>query len=127
MITRRTALGCLATTLALPKLAFAQSLDRSGTFEGKSRHITTGTATLVVRDGMAEVQLGDDFTFDGAPDPKVALGRDGYDPATLMGKLSSDTGPSSYAVPASIDASQYNEVWIWCERFNVPLGLAKLN
>ena len=27
---------------------------------------------------------------------------------------------------AGINPDDYNEVWIWCERFNVPLGVAKL-
>ncbi|MEM9792879.1 MAG: DM13 domain-containing protein, partial [Pseudomonadota bacterium] len=37
-----------------------------------------------------------------------------------------NTGRSQYEIPSSIDVSAYNEVWIWCERFNVPLGVAKL-
>ncbi|MEM6467072.1 MAG: DM13 domain-containing protein [Pseudomonadota bacterium] len=125
MVSRRMILAGLAAT-ALPKLAFAQASTRSGMFEGRSQHITKGTARLVIQDGVAEVHLSADFTFDGAPDPKVALGRDGYDPASLMGKLKSLNGASSYTVPASLDATGYNEVWIWCERFNVPLGVAKL-
>ena len=73
------------------------------------------------------MNLLDDFTFDGAPDPKVALGKDGYDAKTLMTALASDSGASSYEIPAGIDAADYNEVWIWCEQYNVPLGVAKLN
>jgi len=125
MVSRRMILAGLAAT-ALPKVAFAQTTTRTGKFEGRSQHITTGTARLVIQDGMAEVHLSAEFTFDGAPDPKVALGRDGYDPASLMGKLKSLKGASRYTVPASLDATGYNEVWIWCERFNVPLGVAKL-
>lgn len=31
------------------------------------------------------IELGADFEFDGAPDPKVAFGKDGrHDPATLI-------------------------------------------
>ena len=117
------ALSAPIAALGLP--AFAQS-KRSGSFEGKSRHVTTGTATIEkTSDGYA-VRLGPDFTFDGAPDPKVALGADGYDPSTLMGLLRSNSGEQVYPVPAGIDASSYNEVWIWCERFNVPLGVAKV-
>lgn len=95
---------------------------RLGKFKGKSNHVTTGTAEIAGN----QVNLLGDFTFDGAPDPKVALGKDGYDKKTLMGLLKSNKGASSYAIPAGIDASEYNEVWIWCEKFNVPLGVAKL-
>ena len=119
---RRIFLATVAAVAAAPA-AFAGGHGRLGKFEGASDHVTTGTAE--VADG--KVNLLGDFTFDGAPDPKVALGRNGYDASTLMGNLKSNTGAQSYTIPAGIDASQYNEVWIWCERFNVPLGVARLN
>ena len=118
---RRSFLVAALATSAMP--AFAGGHGRVGTFSGLSNHITTGTAEIA----GAKINLLDDFTFDGAPDPKVALGKDGtYDPNTLMGLLKSNTGASSYDVPAGIDAADYNEVWIWCEQFNVPLGVAKI-
>lgn len=111
-------------SLAAAAPAFAGGHGRLGNFRGLSNHVTTGTAEIAA-DG---VQLLADFTFDGAPDPKVALGRDGvYDPATLMGPLQSNTGASRYALPAGINPDNYNEVWIWCERFNVPLGVASVS
>ena len=130
MTSRRTFIaGAAALIPALAAVtapaAFAQS-SRAGTFTGKSRHVTTGTGAIVEQDGKTYVVLGDDFTFDGAPDPKVALGNDGYDKSTLMGLLKANSGKQQFQVPAGIDASQYNEIWIWCEKFNVPLGLAKL-
>ncbi|WP_299139836.1 DM13 domain-containing protein [uncultured Tateyamaria sp.] len=115
-----TAVG-LATLPATSLLAGGHG--RLGKFKGASNHITTGTAEVAGN----KVNLLGDFTFDGAPDPKVALGKDGYDKDTLMGLLKSNNGASSYEIPAGIDASEYNEVWIWCEKFNVPLGVAKLN
>lgn len=102
---------------------FAGGHGRTGKFKGTNNHKTTGTAEVVGN----QVNLLGDFTFDGAPDPKVALGKNGYDSKTLMGLLKSNNGASSYAIPAGIDASEYNEVWIWCEKFNVSLGVAKLN
>lgn len=122
---RRSFLGLGAAGFAslVTMRAQAGGHGRLGTFEGASNHVTTGTAELA----GDQVNLLADFTFDGAPDPKVALGKDGYDASTLMGPLTSNTGASSYQVPAGIDTSEYNEVWIWCERFNVPLGVAKLN
>ena len=122
---RRSFLTLAATGLViLPTTRLiAGGHGRTGTFEGASDHVTTGTAEIA--DG--QVNLLDDFTFDGAPDPKVALGNDGYDASTLMGALTSDTGASSYTIPDGIDPAQYNEVWIWCEQFNVPLGVATLN
>lgn len=127
MTTRRTFLrtaigfGVASTVTSLP--AFAAGHGRTGTFTGASGHVTTGGAEI---DGNT-INLLADFQFDGAPDPKVALGNNGYDPATLLEPLRSNSGAQSYEVPASIDTSQYNEVWIWCEQYSVPLGVAKIN
>ena len=107
--------------------ALAGGHGRVGSFTGASNHVTKGRAEVVVKDGKAQVVLLDDFWFDGAPDPKVALGNNGYDKSTLMGPLQKNAGKQAYAVPAGVEAARYNEVWIWCEKFNVPLGVAKLN
>lgn len=122
---RRPALAAFACVIALAAPLAAQQ-SRSGAFTGQSRHETSGTGEIVIADGAATVRLAEDFAFDGAPDPKVALGRDGYDPSTILGPLRSNGGAQEYAVPDSIDASAYNEIWIWCERFDVPLGVARL-
>ena len=97
-----------------------------GSFTGASDHITTGTGSVFLTDAGWVVSLGSDFTFDGAPDPKVAFGNDGYDSNAILGKLESDTGAQTYVIPASLDVGDYNEIWIWCEQFDVPLGVAKL-
>ena len=124
MIRRRTLLKTAIASLSLaPVAALAGGHGRLGSFVGKSNHVTTGTAEIAGN----TITLLDDFTFDGAPDPKVALGNNGYDESTLLAPLQSNKGKQSYTVPASIDTSKYNEVWIWCEKFNVPLGVAKIN
>ena len=120
-----TALAALPAGAALvPDIALAGGHGRVGTFTGNARYGVGGRGELT----DTQVILLDDFRFGSAPDPKIALGRDGrYDPSTLMGLLKSNAGRSTYALPAGIDASRYNEIWIWCERFNVPLASAKLN
>ncbi len=130
MHTRRAFLRTAALALpviTLASAALSATATRSGTFVGKSRHTTTGSVRIVENGGTFSVQLGDDFTFDGAPDPKVALGRNGYDPNTLLAPLAKNTGAQTYEIPSSIDVASYNEVWIWCEKFSVPLGLATLS
>ena len=50
----------------------------SGTFIGQGDHETAGLATIEREEaGNSFVVLGDDFKLDGAPDPKVGLGKDG--------------------------------------------------
>ena len=123
MLTRRTLLMTAPALLTLPTVLRAGGHGRLGTFTGESDHVTSGGVEVTGN----TINLLDDFFFDGAPDPQVALGHDGYDASTLMGLLQSNTGAQSYEIPAGINADDYNEVWIWCVRFNVPLGVAHLN
>ena len=123
MTTRRNLLRAAAAFALLPALAKAGGHGRLGSLTGKSNHVASGTAEIAGN----TVTLLDDFQFDGAPDPKIALGRDGYDANTLLEPLKANSGKQSYAFPPEIDTSQYNEVWIWCEQYNVPLAVAKIN
>ncbi|MEX0370597.1 MAG: DM13 domain-containing protein [Tateyamaria sp.] len=101
----------------------------TGTFTGASDHITTGSVELIKNsDGSHTIVLGADFSLDGAPDPRVGLGKNGYyDGNTDSGVLGNLSGAQSFVVPAGIDVATFNEVYIWCEKFSVPLGVAKLN
>ena len=100
---------------------------KTGEFSGANDHITTGQVSIVQTDEGYAVVLGSDFSLDGAPDPKVGLGKNGkFDSNTLLGKLVSNNGQSTYLIPASIDVNNFNEVYIWCEQFSVSLGSAKI-
>ncbi|MEM9762380.1 MAG: DM13 domain-containing protein [Pseudomonadota bacterium] len=126
---RRLTTTAIATAFAAPMLlsipAFAGD---AGTFTGASNHITTGGVSIVETSAGKVVLLAADFSLDGAPDPRVGLGKDGeYDEATDMGELRSITGLQAYAVPDGVDVSGYNEVYIWCRKFSVPLGVATLD
>ncbi len=46
-----------------------------GMFSGASSHKTSGSVTVTKQDGQYVIELGGDFSFDGAPDPYVALGK----------------------------------------------------
>jgi hypothetical protein len=99
----------------------------AGTFTGANDHVTTGGVSVVKTDKGYFVILAADFSLDGAPDPKVGFGKDGkYDIKTQLAHLKSKTGEQVYEIPSSVDASQYNEVYIWCEQFGVSLGSAKI-
>lgn len=117
---RRTFIAAAAATLAAAPV-LAGGHGRIFNFTGINRHTVTGRAEIVGN----TVHLLDDFRFDGAPDPKIALGNDGvYDPATLSGQLVNFSGASSFELPAGIESASYNEVWIWCEQFSVGLAIA---
>lgn len=115
-----------ALAVASPTHASAQELIGQGTFKGASRHTASGTVSVSKSSSGTVVTLEKDFSFDGAPDPKLGFGRDGYDSQAKFSELKSNKGKQVYEIPSSIDPSKYSEVWIWCEQYNVPLGVAAI-
>lgn len=103
--------------------------DTTGTFTGASDHITTGGVTITKNaDGTATVTFDASFSLDGAPDPRVGFGKDGeFINASDLGVLKNLNGAQSYIVPASLNIDDFNELYIWCLKFAVPLGVAQLN
>lgn len=99
----------------------------SGTFVGRSDHVTTGGVSLVQTASGYQLVFAGDFSLDGAPDPKVGFGNGGaYDTASQVSPLLKKTGAQTYSLPAGFNPSSYSEVYIWCEQFAVPLGVAEL-
>ena len=108
-------------------MAFAASTG-SGDFSGVSGHKTTGKVTVSKSNGEITVTLGESFSFDGAPDPYVALGN-GINLVSggLLRILKNNTGRQTYSISTkSIDLAQVNSVVIWCKKYAVPLGVAKI-
>ncbi len=119
-------LSLLSTAVMVP-IANAADAGSAGIFTGASGHATKGAVSIVKTSSGLSVVLGDNFSLDGAPDPKVGLGKNGqYDTNAQLGHLGSNTGKQSYKIPASVDISGYNEVYIWCEKYSVPLGVARI-
>ena len=116
----------LATLIALPT-GTAIAGEGMGSFTGLKGHTTTGQVAVVQTADGWEVRLQDDFTFDGAPDPRVGFGTAGKFAAdTDFEPLRSNTGAQVYLVPAGVDPTAYDEIYIWCRKYSVPLGVAKL-
>lgn len=107
--------------------AMAGGAVSHGEFEGRSDHVTTGSVEIV-KDGHGgyKVVLAKNFSLDGAPDPKLAFGHNGIDKSTIFTPLLNKTGHQEYKLPASIDPTKFNEIYVWCEKFDVPLGVASL-
>ncbi len=117
----------LGTTLAAPVAVSAQDqVLASGAFRGQSGHTASGGVRVLKTAQGAVVVLGPDFKFDGAPDPKLGFGKDGYLKATQFSILKSNSGQQTYDIPATIDPADYTELWVWCEKYSVPLGVANL-
>lgn len=111
----------LAMSLAMTGRLLAAG--RKGSFKGASGHTTTGGVTL--KDGV--ITLESDFSLDGAPDPRIGLGNKGkYAANTDFAVLKSNTGEQAYKIPANLNPADYDTVFIWCRKYSVPLGHARL-
>ena len=121
------AAAVLGAVLAAPVAASAQEqVLASGAFSGKSGHAASGSVRVVKTGTGIAVVLGPDFKFDGAPDPKLGFGKNGYVKSTQFSVLKSNSGEQTYEIPAAIDPADYTELWVWCEKYSVPLGVATL-
>ncbi|KAB2850761.1 MAG: DM13 domain-containing protein [Hyphomicrobiaceae bacterium] len=105
----------------------APQVLRSGRFNGVGAYRAQGDIQIVRNGNVTKLILASNFSFQGAPDPKLGFGNNGYKRGTLFSKLNRNSGAQEYVLPASVDLSKHNEVWIWCERFNVALAVAKLS
>lgn len=133
MINRRNILkaaGVMAVTgpVAMPAMAGGKKTLRSGMFEGRSDHVTSGSVKIVEENDRIYVELGDDFSLDNGPDPRVGFGKDGtYAGAEgYLGALGELTGKQRFYVPKVWDVAQFNEIYIWCNVADVPLGVASV-
>ncbi|MFK7758405.1 MAG: DM13 domain-containing protein [Phycisphaerales bacterium] len=107
--------------------AVEESALHTGSFSGRNDHIVTGTVTIVKAGDKQFLVLGPAFTLDGAPDPKIGFGsNDTYDAESMFTPLNKLTGTQRYEIPANIDPSSYNQVYIWCDKFSVALGVASI-
>lgn len=98
----------------------------TGEFEGASKHVTTGGVTIRQAADGFYVTLEDDFSLDGAPEPRLGFGDPDYVVETQFSELKSKTGHQSYKLPEGFDPMAYQTIYVWCEKFEVPLGVATL-
>lgn len=100
----------------------------SGSFEGRSDHVTSGDVRIVQTPTGYAVELSEDFFLDGAPDPVLGFGRKGeYIATSQFSDLKKKRGAQTYTLPAGVTPADFSEVYVWCEKFSVPLGVATLS
>lgn len=109
----------------------------TGSFESRA-HPTNGRASVYQNSvGKRELRLSDFRTSNG-PDVRVLLGQTtdenlkqtfvkGELKSIELGPLKANQGDQNYQLPDSADLSRYDTVVIYCVRFHVVFGVAKLN
>jgi hypothetical protein len=108
----------------------------TGLLTGKA-HPTSGRASIYqAGDGKRDLRLTD-FTTSNGPDVHVLLAHS-IDPnlaktflkgdldSVELGPLKANQGDQNYDLPDSVDVGKYDAVVIYCERFHVVFGVAKL-
>ncbi len=99
-----------------------------GSFEGRSKHMTSGQVSILKTTTGYDLVLGDNFFLDGAPDPVIGFGNGGkFDTPTIFTKLNKKEGRQTYTLPDGFTPGAHSQVFVWCEKFSVPLGVATLS
>lgn len=100
----------------------------NGTFESDA-HPTSGQA-LVLGNGTGQRFLRlQNFATDNGPDLNVYLVNSSTGDVSDyvdLGDLKGNIGDQNYEIPSDLDLSVYDEVVIWCVRFGVGFGDARL-
>ena len=111
---------------------------KSGTFVA-GEHPTTGTASVVNKNGKSFLELDRSFkTSNMGPDLVVILHRsDNVIASTkppayplrqgeyvILAPLKKFSGTQSYAIPNNINLTDYKSAAIWCRKFNATFGAA---
>ena len=114
-------LGCLSAGSISPNVI------SQGSFEGRAKHVTSGETYIMKTSNGYALVLADNFFLDGAPGPVLGFGHNGkYVKASQFADLDKKSGRQTYTLPADFTPGQFNEVYVWCEQFSVPLGIAQL-
>lgn len=115
------------TAPAAPTETIGGEIVTSGEFSGLSDHVTSGRVTIRKDNGAHFVVLENDFSLDGAPDPTLGFGNGDYLIETQFSALKTKDGYQTYKLPADLDPTQFSQIYVWCEKFSVPLGVASIN
>lgn len=117
-----------------PTLVQANQVLASGKFVTVTRgENTKGRAEIIRVGGKTQVRLGENFSTMVGPAVKLVLHKqsrpesytgENYVP---LGDLKSFTGEQVYNIPEGISWQDFPNVVVWCERFDVTFGSAKLN
>jgi len=96
-----------------------------GMLAGAGDHHATGQVSITKDSKGNSILILTDFKVDRVPDGRVYLAKDGdYTKGVELGKLTQFSGTTSYPIPASLNAADYNSVVIWCQKFSVEIGRA---
>jgi hypothetical protein len=95
-----------------------------GTFTSAA-HDASGVVQVVSVDGKTQIQLTN-FTTDAGPDLRFYLSKDLKASSFVEVAPSVKNGTYNIVVTDNVDFEQYPQLLIWCKKFSVLFGSAKL-
>ncbi len=114
-------------TPVIPGTQIPMGMGVSGRFV-KTRYDVTGTATVVIENGIGVIDLSSDFSIAQTPGPSLYLNTTN-NPNTgqpiRIASLKDKSGAQrfTFVVPAGV---RYSWLVIWCDPFNVPMAEAAI-
>ncbi len=103
--------------------------EAAGDFSGSGRYSTGGQA-VVLGNGTGQRFLRfENFETSNGPDLNVYLVNSSTGDVSDfvdLGDLKGNIGEQNYEIPADVDLSVYDTVWVWCVRFGTGFGSAQL-
>ncbi len=114
-------------TPVVPGTPVPMGMGVSGRFV-KTRYDVTGTATVVIENGIGVIDLSSDFSIAQTPGPSLYLNTTN-NPNTgqpiRIGSLKDKSGAQrfTFVAPAGV---RYSWLVIWCDPFNVPMAEAAI-
>lgn len=131
------ALETISQTKVSVSLNNSVLVAQAGTFSkfvtAEKDHPTTGTLTIIEKDGKRYIEFRDDFKTVEGPDVKIILHKNAVVPVTVkeedyttIASIQSFEGTQRYEIPEGIDVNKYASVAVWCQEFNVTFGYAQL-
>jgi hypothetical protein len=108
--------------LFLPLQSAALAADKSGSFKGMGRYSVKGTAQVSMSGGKTTITLSNDFKSSSGPDLYIYVGTG--KPAKRIAKLKSFKGSQTYTFAGT---DKVTSVHVYCKRFSVGFGTAKVN
>jgi Electron transfer DM13 len=100
-----------------------------GKLEGAEGHRASGTVHIMVAGQKRQLHLTPDFSVEEGPDVYVTLtnGPKPVEGASLqIAKLTRFSGEQSFDLPAGADPGRYSHLVLWCKKYSVAMGVAKL-
>ncbi len=124
---------------SLPTVSSSSMTILSGTFVGFDKiHNGTGTASIYsftssengsngIENTKRILRFEEGFQVNNGPDLYVGFGKNGqYVRGSEISKLKGNIGSQNYEIPASVDMTLYDSVWVWCKAFSTPFIKAEL-